>query len=495
MNVPIPVHKNNYSLMDLKKVVFDPLILALRDQLDDHLPHGIEEGDVFKIVDFLNTRYRYDIDNRYDGMVIYSRADRELFKRSYDEQGNRYWVFSKILQLLVDENILYIKRRYAKGKKNATTYGERSKLPIYDYTDIFLDKLSQYQYGISYQDVVVNTKQLEGKKQIDSKLMKDNYHVLTKKLKLAEDNYIFEKMLDSLRSKYSSREPQDQQRMSILAISRLNNILIEPLLTLLRGEKSGRVIHSFNMINSVLRPYFEINGEPLVELDLRSSQPFIFASFLLKNYNKQGLNNPELLKDIRNFYGIVANDDIYTWLADRYNEMNGTYEVRRIGKRGKWGVVDLSDRDKAKEEFFSFIYKPSNRGNTVIGDVMKNYFPALYEHIKDLRKRYAAVGLNLAVELQRQEVEIFVEGTKHLVRKGLLTVHDAIYCPESMKDEVLGVLKEKLLGMGLRGWTIVESPANYRRETYELEHNDQYEVQYEIPEPLRIEAIHQNELK
>jgi hypothetical protein len=168
--------------------------------------------------------------------------------------------------------------------------------------------------------------------------------------------------------------------------------------------KPGRLYTTFTSTPSALRKYALLHGQPLVEIDVRCSQPFLHASLL------------------------AAGDE-----RDRYLESvgNGTF-YEDIGKAG--GISDEISRDKLKEMVFADIFYGKNRPTET--SPMMTVFAELYPKLTAaIRERKTGNHNRLSKDMQYLEAEIILHNAIPRIRERvpgirILTVHDAIYIPE-----------------------------------------------------------------
>ncbi len=106
-------------------------------------------------------------------------------------------------------------------------------------------------------------------------------------------------------------------------------------------------------------------------------------------------------------------------------------------------------RDKSKVEFMRWLFSDA-RGMTEYDKAIQKEFPDIWEIVQDRKKRYKKVGSNYAVELQKIEATIFIDGIGDIFSEGVLSVHDSLYFKESLESEVREVLESSLIENGIR---------------------------------------------
>ena len=169
------------------------------------------------------------------------------------------------------------------------------------------------------------------------------------------------------------------------------------------------------------------NSKELVSVDLKSSQPYFLASILLK----ENPNNEQ----VQRFYNLITQHDIYDWLEEKFGGFSETHSRQE-------------SRQFIKEWFFGYLYK-SNSGTTNVQNIMMREFNEVYQLIKE-RKRKEELWLTL----QKIEAEIFIPTCNRYVERGCLSVHDALYFPAELQEEVVGSLDLGFKAQGFSGYKL-----------------------------------------
>ncbi len=184
----------------------------------------------------------------------------------------------------------------------------------------------------------------------------------------------------------------------------------------------GRLYTTFTSTPSQLRKYALLHGQPLVEIDVRCSQPFLHASLL-----SQGDERERYLNSVSqgSFYEDIAKAS---------------------------GLSEQSSRKELKEKIFSEIFYGRNR--PIETSPVMTAFAELYPELTEaIRERKAGDYTRLSKDMQYLEAEIILHNSIPRIRKRapgirILTVHDAIYVPEHMeltvRAEIVGAFKETL---------------------------------------------------
>ena len=207
-------------------------------------------------------------------------------------------------------------------------------------------------------------------------------------------------------------------------------------------ETTGRIFTNFNLCKRELRDFCYIIDEDgtksrLMSVDLKSSQPFLLASLLLQEHPEN--------KNVKEFYRIITEEDIYDYFKTRFIEHNGSNTIFVNRK-----LISIYTRDDVKIEFLKVLFK-NNRGNVALENIFKEDFPDVLEFIRILKRTKSN---ELAILLQIKESKIFIEVFKNLCQLSIdsLTVHDSLYFKEVDIKIILDVLNSKMEQLGYKNF-------------------------------------------
>lgn len=197
---------------------------------------------------------------------------------------------------------------------------------------------------------------------------------------------------------------------------------------------AGRVHNNITNLSSDLRQFLRYENNALVEIDIRNSQPFLF-NLLIQDYIYNSLPHPQGYDNKSLSYGTKSLDDIelYRDLTSKgmFYEYLMPYFLtnsRDEFKKNIFGRVFYNDENRHQyEEWFSF------------QDIFPNVAKIISWYKKDNYK-------NLAIELQRAEAEIMINGiVPRLAAKEifLLTIHDSILTTQENVETVSRVILEE----------------------------------------------------
>jgi len=228
---------------------------------------------------------------------------------------------------------------------------------------------------------------------------------------------------------------------------RMINDMVEKKFIIVEDSYYNRVFTTFNLMKKELRNFCTIDGEKIVEIDLKSSQPYLLASRLLK---KQPNND-----NIKQFYNDVTTKDIYTLLADKYKDIKGDYEYEDIelieddddNVIDRYSVTKTLTRDNAKVEFLRVIFKGLQGGATLL-NVFKQNYQDVYRAMNKIKKKK-----NLAVVLQKDESKIF-RYVENQYDDFILSCHDSLYVKESDLENLNNKLNERFDELGYSNYKL-----------------------------------------
>jgi len=307
----------------------------------------------------------------------------------YGGIGSRQWRFAELIRICEERNILY-----------STTYSKGNYCKSYGYTTDFISKIIIEEIDFQFCEISEKT-----------------YNNIYKYLKIPENPILLkhyktinELNIDLNKAEVFAKECTGERLLrTVREISIIHN---NEKLIVAQDNKTGRIFTSFNLMKKELREFCSYKGESLKSLDLKSSQPYFLASLLLKEnpYNKE----------VKKFYELVTEGDLYEWLEEKW----GGFEYRSKEET----------RNFVKKLFFAYLYK-KNQGTNCAQMVFQDNFPEVYKIIKE-RKRSEELWLTL----QKVESSIFIPVANQFVERGCLSVHDALYFPASLEEEVFSAL-------------------------------------------------------
>jgi hypothetical protein len=358
--------------------------MAVDEILSPHYNEITRREDYLKL---LNIIIGYSFRVKNDPWVSFSShyIRNEFPQRRKGTQ--RVWVLSELLKVCTQVGVL--------DYHQYSTFTNQTRK--YKFSDRFLDKIISREIEIYSYDIMVRNPEIYYKIEENN----PQYQLLSSPRFTVDFKGASNKIWDMI----------IENNLSPSRYLKIQNTLINLFKKKIycSTAPSGRVYTSFNGIKREVRPFCMIDGVFLESLDLKCSQPTIFAHLLKNKYP----NN----EAVKAFY-ILSTDpqrDIYTFLGDQ---------------------AGLS-RDASKVEFLTYLYK-DNRGACLYQDLLRTKWPDLHEVVQEEKNVYDS----LAVELQRIESRIFINHLYPLFTDGVLSVHDGVYFKPDLKEDVLSRLKE-----------------------------------------------------
>lgn len=423
----------------MKKTI--QVFAQIQDILDERLQskyHVIDRDDYMTVLYYINSMdiiarkfedYKGYVYLNINNKVEYKNGN---FKKSLRQQlgrkkinGKMVWIIDQIIKDFLYYNILERSKNYIPGEYS---YGYK----------ISNDLLSEiYIKDLYYREETIEYRLYEDEIPTNPTL-KSIYDFL----KSDRVTYDFEKALQWI-NLYSetSIEPTDKIREKVMIYTEMairfkhKNIFVKP------GILSNRIYTNFNTIKRELRDFVKIDGEFLTSTDLKTSQPFLFASDLVKKF-------PDL-KEAHDFYNDTTNvdSDIYTIFLNQWKSKNITSNIFNQ-KTKKMETIKLNTRKDAKPEFLRFMFKTNNKGGRRPFDIIfEERYPTLYKEIESNRD-------NLAVDLQNLESSLFLPVANKHLELGCLSVHDSLYFKKSDEEIIIKDLKQAFDNAGLLGYTL-----------------------------------------
>ncbi len=182
----------------------------------------------------------------------------------------------------------------------------------------------------------------------------------------------------------------------------------------------GRVHTNLTNLKSSMRAFLSYRGMPLVNLDIRNSQPLIFATLLRRRY--AGRMPPDVLRYVE----LVQAGRFYEHLMDA-------------------GGIAAERRSRFKRQFFGHVFFCKNSPVTDAARLFDELFPHVYATIRAMKAEdYTA----LAKDLQRAESDIMIGAVarrcmEEMPRTFIATIHDSILTTPDRADAIRSVMLEE----------------------------------------------------
>lgn len=209
------------------------------------------------------------------------------------------------------------------------------------------------------------------------------------------------------------------------------------------GANNGRLSCLGNRCLGELRSFFQVDGEYIAQADLKSSQWYMLATLLPEGEEKTRfieMLNQGLYEDMVQF--IVENEDFYlknlrktrrnVW-GERITDREKLIDVQNRDILAGWDTFwltknPLERRQIVKQFSLHTLYQPNYRRDyylTFLDYYFKQKFPWIWENVINHYRRINK-ETNLAIILQRQEMDCVWYTAKTVVDRALLPIHDAV---------------------------------------------------------------------
>jgi len=206
-----------------------------------------------------------------------------------------------------------------------------------------------------------------------------------------------------------------------------------------KSKNNGRLTTSLTNLSKI---FFKddcvtLNGESLLENDMRNSQPCLLAYVLedlnrinvLLPKNKYKIPTVQLEEDTNIFMQQVWNGTFYDDIAKKLN----------------------IPRDKAKIEMFGVFFASNRDTKNEFKKLMKEVYPTIMSWISEFKRlnKYES----FSIMLQQIEAKIFLKKTLPKIRKqGVMvyTKHDCFLCKKSDYPKVRKIIEKSFSGLNLK---------------------------------------------
>jgi hypothetical protein len=227
---------------------------------------------------------------------------------------------------------------------------------------------------------------------------------------------------------------------SDLSIDQYNNMIasatriINKDIFYIVDDTSGRFHSNITNMAKPIRSYLRIDGKPLVNLDIKNSQPYL-STILLTNPSKISwmAKNPEFAatleqlkvsrsKDIKKYISLVVNGELYEYLMQGFS---------KIG-------LELN-RDETKRQILRILFAknrmPKDEVNRKARQVFINNFPTVHKIFSKVRGHakgdHFQDSKRFSILLQTIEAHLILDVvlkriSKELPRTIVMTIHDSI---------------------------------------------------------------------
>ena len=201
-----------------------------------------------------------------------------------------------------------------------------------------------------------------------------------------------------------------------------------------RPDPTSRIYTNISSLPADFRRFLNVKGsnQPLVNLDLKNSQPYIFGLLLRAKYQGQ-----QLPSDVEHYISLTATGQFYEFMM------------------GQLGIpLEEEARAEFKTTFFAqlFFCKARHSKRTKEGKVFQHHFPQVFALIESLKVEGRLMGKRgngkdwetalLPLQMQQREAHTIHEVIGlQLAQKGLwfATIHDSVVVEQAQQKMVTGI--------------------------------------------------------
>jgi hypothetical protein len=383
---------------------------VLREEYNKPIPRK----DYLTFFEMFDRNLSRNINESFSSVEIYNNYERKPWGRIKYE-GRMQWKLDLILKTLLSKRI--IDRTGYLALKNKNGHARR-----YYYTQALLKELDYSSFRLLHEEI--NEKVFfKLKKQRKYDITNPQYELLKSDRFSINVQRCNEWLIDAYKADLISKVS------CLINIRRVNDIHNKDIYVV--KIQNGRIYSSFNSLKRELRQFCTIDGESLVNCDLKSSQPYFLASYLKTKYTSN--------QDVYRFYELVTTEDIYQWLMERDRELLDG---------------QISSREECKPEFYQYLFKKSNKGTNKIQKIIAAELPELYEIIKIEKGEFKFREEKIANFLQAKEAAIFIPICERYTAQGCLSVHDSLYFKQGLLDTINEELQTMFHNQNLNDYRI-----------------------------------------
>jgi hypothetical protein len=189
----------------------------------------------------------------------------------------------------------------------------------------------------------------------------------------------------------------------------------------------GRVHHNLTNLRASLRPFLRHRGRPLVNLDVRNSQPLLFAVLLRERFAGR-----DLPADVRRYIELCQAGRFYDHLMEA------------------WGIPPRG-RGEFKASFYGRVFFCKNSPESETARRFGEMFPAVYGAVREMKADDHAA---LAQRLQRVESGLIIgrvasRCSREIPGGFISTIHDSVVTTAEHADTVRSIMLGEFAVHGL----------------------------------------------
>lgn len=436
----------NNSNKDYKAIILPSEIVEI---IETNLRSKLDDKILDKIYVFLNTlqqKYYFNKKSYVQYHNISSNFLKTLFGKFKIEDCDKYKEYNYAIELLESLKVIKVNNSYSNSENKSFTksycinfYHNLYKKNLFNY-NLFLN--IKLNYNILYNNI---NKLFSSSTSYVSKIENTEFTIIKVSKK------IYNKPSEALKKKYKEIDTLivEQQtnllkRLEInipksLDVSVFQYEFIEKIknkeIYCFQDDFSGRLHSNITSLRKEYRDYLTIDGEKLIEIDIRNSQSVFLAKRIKKELGSNiSYNQYEFIKE-------AEKGTLYDFIADLI-----------ISKE-----KDLRDHDEVREEvklnlqklYFSDDYKHISKFHKLFKDM----FPDVLTFINTIKSKSSTGGKEFACLLQSLEKRTILNiilPKAYELGIDALTIHDSFLVKVSQAKELELIIKEEELPIKIK---------------------------------------------
>lgn len=353
-----------------------------------------------------------------------------VFKLKNDK-GKREYELDRIIKSLIEDGIICVYRDYKNFKdiKSCITYS---------FTEDFYKFKIESSKINKYEELFVGNSELIAEVEDLARVDKDTKHQL--KVMMDKDYSIdineAINIINNLKDKNGKEYDANVKYYMEELVYNFNN---KVNLYSKRGNLVDRIFTTFCVFKKDIRSIIRYKGEYLSSVDLRSTMPYL----MFHEYK----NENEEFKALYNL--IISEDkDIYNNILE-WQQTQPTFIEKPSFKEIKSNELT---RDLIKAHFMRYLYSETMNCSSIVKNYTKDNFPKVHQFLTEKKKELVKSNKTLTTHLTSKEVEIFIYTGNSF--ENVLTLHDGLYFPSNIKDDVINKLINRFNELGYSNYKL-----------------------------------------
>ena len=99
-----------------------------------------------------------------------------------------------------------------------------------------------------------------------------------------------------------------------------------------------------------------------------------------------------------------------------------------------------------------YLYSKNMNCSSIVKNYIKENFPKVHQFLTEKKKELVKNNKTLTTHLTSKEVEIFIYTGNSF--ENVLTLHDGLYFPSNIKDDVINKLKDRFNELGYSNYKL-----------------------------------------